>query len=379
MVACANDFAQAPGHRSFEARISLSVLLYLIYGDDPRYHLELTFSIASALRFLKDDPADIRVILMTDQANARPDLGIEQVIISDADLRSWQLDGRFNHAVKQGALRQALHLFNDKVILMDTDTLLRAHPKLLFQRVSKGRTLMNTDEGPLSGAKSVRRYDAMFQAAVGQLEGYRLSLDRRMYNSGVCGIDPADGAMMDRAMALTLALWQLDPIFTAEQLATSVVFQTDTQVSCCDAEVDHYWPRARTYFHSQFAAAYPKRDLAAFQRLVTVPPVIEEVPSAGVKLRVLARLKTLQRRNDKVYGYAYLSYLHAIARADKPALANACADQALNTLMYGCRPRHPFASRDFARFGPARIAAERWLEPRIAARWSAYWATFSAG
>ena len=127
----------------------MNILLYLIYGDKRVYHLELTYSILSAARFLDENPADTRIVLICDAANRRPDLPVEHLEIDAEQLHRWQLNGAYHHAAKINALHHALDHFKAPVALVDSDTVWHRHPQEVFDRIMPGHCVMHASEGAL--------------------------------------------------------------------------------------------------------------------------------------------------------------------------------------------------------------------------------------
>ncbi|MBL9050983.1 MAG: hypothetical protein JNK19_12815, partial [Tabrizicola sp.] len=199
----------------------MGAIVYLVYGDDERFHLELTFSMASALKFMKDDPAGIRIVLVCDEANARPDLGVEHIIISKDEIRSWQFEGQYNHAIKPHVVQHALHRLQEKVAFVDTDTFFIAHPKSMFDRIGKGRTLLCSEEATLAEDPE-KKWIKTTETTSELLGRYPISLSTRMNNSGVIGIDPADAALLVDVIGVMRELRSIDSVFTAEQLAATI-------------------------------------------------------------------------------------------------------------------------------------------------------------
>ena len=120
----------------------MKTLLYLMYGNRPEYHRELTYSILSAVKFIGKDSPDIQIALVTTNENRRDDLPIRHLIVDDSEMNRWMLGGKYTHAAKYEALVYAMDEFRGQVAYVDTDTFFIAHPEVLFERIGPGRTLM---------------------------------------------------------------------------------------------------------------------------------------------------------------------------------------------------------------------------------------------
>jgi hypothetical protein len=191
----------------------------------------------------------------------------------------------------------------------------------------------------------------------------------------VIGIDPADAELLHDVIGVMRELREIDSVFSAEQLAATIVFQTHTSVTFCREEVDHYTARTSGYYQYQFKKAYPVQDREAFQRLVDTTHEWKFSPPYKLKWRILARIKMARRGNNGGYAFAYLCYLHAFNQPDDPELANVYAESALDMLVYGCRTRYPFVIKDMERISPARLDEIAWLDDRNRKGWTDYWAS----
>jgi hypothetical protein len=354
----------------------MRTLLFFLYGSVGReYHLELSYSVLSAQQFLRQDPADIRVVFASDRRNMRPDLPAEQLLIEDQMIHEWQLGGTFCHAAKQHVLAYALDLFDAPIILMDADTVFQAHPKYLFDRVGPGRALLNEREHSLVDSSAWRQWEALIQDSGGAVAGYEIAPSTFMYNTGVVGLDPSDAHYMVDAIATMREIVRLCDMFTAEQLATSIVLTQHTEVATCEDLIEHYWGGPRAYYHYQIAKLFPevmvgepiKGVEGALPRLQKMPP-IKRVNS------LLARLKRFQLGGDKEYQFAYVAYRSALScRHNDPALANVWATMALNILLWGAKNRLPKAETAFKDFRPEKLKAQQWMAPQLQQRWQEYW------
>lgn len=361
----------------------MKVLLFLIYGTGRDYHLELTYSILSAARFLRDDPAGVRIVLAADAPNQRPDLPVEHLIIDDNTLKDWQLGGSYFHAAKPHALAHALGHYGAPTILVDSDTILHAHPRHLFERVGPGRSLMNRAEGRLDGSPNWPEWKALIDASGGSVAGRPISAASVMQNSGVLGLDPQDAPLMDDILSVIRAIRVHNKVFTAEQLAASLVLCEATQIAACDDMVEHYWDGPRPYYRYQMARMFPHvLDGGGIDKAAATGPVapLEREPPIRVADRIAARLKGLQRGGgDGGYAYAYLAYRSALScRHHDPDLANVWAATALAMLSWGLLRPRPEARGDFAAFRSENLAALDWMAPELRRRWDAYWTQLSS-
>jgi hypothetical protein len=354
----------------------LKVLLFLIYGKNPIYHLELTYSVLSAARFLKDNPGDIRLVLAADADNHRPDLPVEHLLITPEMLDQWQMGGTYNHAIKIYALHHVLQKYDVPTILIDSDTVFRAHPDRMFERINVGRTLMHARERSLVDTPEWSGWRALIEACDGVVGGQAITAETMMCNSGVLGLDPQDAHLMDLIKVTMHDIRTYSDVFTAEQLAASLVLDSHTELLMCDNLVEHYWDGPRAYYHYQMNRMFPdvlKGERAANKDWDIAPLDPELIGSLGH--RIAARIKKLQRRADPGFAHAYMAYLSAISlRQMDPELANVWAITALNMLRWGLENERPNSTHeDFELFTCKWIDAQLWMQPDLRDRWRAYW------
>jgi hypothetical protein len=354
----------------------MKVLLFLIYGTGREYHLELTYSILSAARFLKDDPADVRIVLAADKANQRPDLPVEHLIIDDAMLNEWQMNGAYFHAAKPQALAYAMQHYGAPTILVDSDTIIHAHPKHLFERVAPGKSLLHESEGRLDQAANWDEWQALIEKSGGVVGTREISNASVMQNSGVIGLDPQDAHLMDDFIAVMHGIRAHSTVFTAEQLAASLAFTGPTEIAACPDLVEHYWDGPRPYYRYQMARMFPKvmggGGIDDKEQTITA---LDREPPVKMADKIAARLKRLQRGNDGGYIHAYLAYRSALScQHHDPDLANVWASNALAMLSWGLEKQRPETPDDFAAFNAENLQTLDWMDPGLQRRWVDYWA-----
>lgn len=352
----------------------MNILLFQIYGNQRVYHLELTYSILSAARFLKNDPAGIRIVLAADANNQRPDLPVEHLTLTPEMLHEWQLGGSYSHAIQAYALHHAVRSYDAPVILIDSDTVIQDHPRLMFDRIAPGKTLMHAREDRLGDSIEWPEWKALIERSGGSVAGWPVGSDSVMYNAGVLGLHPQDAPLMDEVKAAMHVIRDNSSMFTAVQLAASLVLGARTQLSVCDDLVEHYWGGPRAYYHYQIERMFPGvLNGKGIDNPGMAPLPLNRSPAAAWRHRLAARIKRFQRAVGPEYGAAYMAYLSALSLRDaNPDLANVWATMALNMLQWGMRGQLAYPA-DFIRFTPAQIGSQYWMQPGLRNRWSDYW------
>lgn len=353
----------------------MRVLLFQMYGANRRYHLELTYSILSAHRFLQQDPADIRIALIADEPNLRPDLPADQIPVSAETIHRWQLDGTYKHGMQLNALRHALQHYATPVALLDTDTVLRDHPARMFDRISPGHTLMHIREGRMSELREWPQINQIATALGGRACRIPLTADTVMYNVGVLGLHPADLALVDRAITATSEMRAHSDLFTCNQIATSMVCANESRLSTCEDVVEHYWGGDRAYYHYQIDRMFPGVLKGGGIASVDAPlPPLQDLPRPGFRHRLRGRLRSIQRGSPPAYAHAVACASTALAlRSTDPDLANVWAETAASVLAYGLPDGPRARPADFAAFAPDRLPTQSWLRDDFRRRWIQYW------
>ncbi len=351
----------------------MNVILFVLYGENREYHLELTYSVLSAWRFLRSGDNNTRIVLFADRPNLRPDLPVECVEISKDTLTQWRLGGRYSHAIQVYALHHALERFRDKVILVDTDTYFKAHPKLLFDRISSGRAVMHKDEGPLGSSPDRLVFEELVAKCTGDLGGYPVSMTTRMFNGGVVGLSPSDKEHLADVKRCMEEVLDTHPVFTAVQLAASVVLQSTLQLSFADDVIRHYWGASRPYVHYQIERMFPDFEKASQQAMEGHFQIVRDVPPRRVSHRIAARLKRWRRSANGAYEYAYLAYRSALEEEGQPAYSNMWAKIALNLLQFGAFGSKDDVREDFREFGAGELDRHLWMTDKVRKQWQEYW------
>lgn len=353
----------------------MRILQYLSYGSNRLYHLELTYSVLSAHQYLLRHPSDIRIVLVADEQNVRPDLPVENIVVPAETLHRWQLNGTYNHAMQGNSLRHVVRLYGVPTILIDSDTVLRDHPRRLFERVAPGATLLNAREGKVRDLREWPEIDRIATALGGNAAGLPITPDTVMYNSGVMGVHPQDVELIDHVMQATEAMRAHSSLFTCNQISASMVFESQSTLSTCEDLVLHYWGGPRQYYRYQIDRMFPDvlKGGGVASPDVTLPP-LKNLPKPDLRHRLLGRLARMQRNAPSAYAHAHACASSALAvQSVDPDMADVWAVTAANVLAYGL-PNGPRANpRDFAAFTPTRINAQTWLGADTRKCWMQYW------
>lgn len=291
----------------------MKTIAYLVYGGRREYHLELTLSVASATKYIRENGSDIRIVLICDRENIRPDLPVESLLFDEIQLSNWTGNGTYTHAAKLSALMMALRTLDGPVALVDTDTVFLDHPQRVFDKIGPGRSVMHVHERPI-GESSV--WQPLLAVVPAEVNGFAIHASSAMNNSGVIGVDPADIGLLDEALKLMFSLHEIHPIFNIEQFAVTQGLLKGTRVSAISDLIYHYWiTHERLFMHAAAQNICPQFTVENFERLVTAPIKLG-MPDKRLIDKVVTALKSRLRRWDGDYRFADAAYRASKATKD---------------------------------------------------------------
>lgn len=279
----------------------MKTIAYLMYGARREYHLELTLSVASAIKHIRTDGSDIQIVLICDEANTRHDLPVDLIVFEDAQFREWTENGTYTHAAKLNALLLALRTLGGQVALTDTDTVFLDHPERVFDRIAPGRSVMHVHEKPI-GESSVWR--PLLDSAPAEVEGFAIGASSVMNNSGIIGLDSANISLIEEALKLMLSLHKIHPVFNIEQFAVTQGLLKGTHVSTVEDLIYHYWiTHERLFMHAAAHSICPQFTGQNFERLVETPIALG-MPNKRFSDKVMTAVKSRLRGWDGDYRFA---------------------------------------------------------------------------
>ncbi|MBN8562055.1 MAG: hypothetical protein J0L70_16115 [Leptolyngbya sp. UWPOB_LEPTO1] len=358
----------------------MKVIAYFLFGDDRLYEVELAFSVLSALRFLKDQPEEIKFCIVSDSAESLLqhgdigiDLPIERLTFSSQELAAWTNNGMYLYRAKPFALKKVLEHYQAPAALIDTDTYFIDHPRKLFERIAPGCSVMHVREAAIGESE-------LWQPIVNQIGsginigGIQISARSSMINSGVIGIDPADQLLIESAVKVLDHLYQFAPLTTVEQFSIGAVLEQTTQLSFSDDLIEHYWGTQKDFIRVQLLKVLKENTIANVNRILERRPVFPSIyPRIRFRDRIVTTWGFLQHRNHH-YRRAQLAYRTALFYADRdPDYANAWAYTALQSLRYSQQRDRQKNARAFRFLNKDEIEQVSWIEPSTRRGWMRFW------
>ena len=327
--------------RRNDAPSNHKLLVYLCYGEDDSYWLELRLSLLSALRFLRPDDG-ISILIATDHPERVATLGVDVTLehLTPAMLKEWRGPHDYGHRIKNSVVPWLIDRHNAPVCLVDTDTYFYKSPRVLFDRVGPRRTVMHKHEDLASTRRIQRALDCEILTGPDKTTWTISSAAMRVWNSGVIGVDPADRPALDAVLWMSDEVYERTQIFNVEQFAFGRVFESTTQLSRADDVCAHYWGMARPFVHERM-----RRFLATFG-----DRTVDEQAAATASFSIKPPRHPLPRR---ILVASWRRWLKLDAPMAAAALAAAAGDPR--------RPRDP----EFQRIW--RDLSLRWIQESSAA------------
>ena len=230
--------------------MSTDALLIQAYGGE-RHLRQARFAALVFQHWALRAPEPPRLLVYTDQPAQFAGLGdnVRITTVDEAQLRAWRGAIDFVHRVKLEVLLHALAGGVTRLLYVDGDTYFRVDPATLFARIAPGRALMRVSEGPFANRRTgiQRKMHDFVRRNAFTLPGgeqVRLPETTEMWDAGVIGIHVSDAPLLQRALALTDAMFPLFPKHVIEQVAVSHVLQTRTALEPTGDDVFHYWKHA---------------------------------------------------------------------------------------------------------------------------------------
>lgn len=310
------------------------VLGYFFYGGSEEYKLELFFSILSALKQLENTASNIKISVVTDQADFDPNLPIDILHISPDELANWTDSGAYNHRAKCFALKKLLEHYQCPVVMVDTDTYFLKPPSELFDRISPTQTVMHCRE--VDAIENHPLYQPFLPNIGNGLNVQGISFTRHapMYNSGVIGVDSCHLALINQSIDVLNEVYRICPVFNVEQLSIGLVLNQKTTLSTSDEIVAHYWGYSRYFIHVQSRRLFTDFSAKTLEKLLKLPfPAQLGYPEKSLRDKLMTSALSKLYKWDDDYRFAYLSYRSAFSYASQDEeYANVWAKIAIESL-----------------------------------------------
>lgn len=271
-------------------------LIYLVFGNDFRNHLQANFSIES---FLISPVGVGHIYIITDLPEyfkSHDPSRVTAIRVNEALLKEWQQPHGFFWRIKIKAIQMLIEKYpGNHWLYLDSDTFLFGSLEPVIDTLDQGIAVMHLNEGRLSKLTSKTEKLMWLQCRNRSFKGIRISNDHCMWNAGAVGI-PATGG--SRLIADVLEF--CDEMCAApvtrrliEQFAFSVILEDRTGLRDCRQVIGHYWGNKGQwnsmirdfYARAQLSGMSMEERKAAFRNIdLRAFPVFVKTPNTQIKL-----------------------------------------------------------------------------------------------
>lgn len=271
-------------------------LLYLVFGNEFKNHLQAHFSICS---FLTQGKAIDSINVLTDKPEFYRSLAnsINITEVNQATLQEWKGKHDFFWRVKIKAIELIGNTYPGKPVLyIDSDTFLFQPVTTIAAGVQQGRAYMHELENALSEARSKTEKRMWRQVSGKQFGGVTITEKHAMWNAGVV-LSP--NTRQEMALALSICDDMCEAGVTRrliEQYAISVSLSELYDLQEAKDSIAHYWSNKEewnlfiSYFfaETQFRVLTREEVIARFSQLdLKQIPVTKKLRNTSIRLQRL--------------------------------------------------------------------------------------------
>ena len=229
----------------------MNYLLYQAYGNKDIIN-EAIYSLFSYYYIVKDElSGEVKVVVYTD------DIPAFEHFFSGKDfiyrpltkelIKEWKGSIDFVHRVKIKILQDFFSDHPDaNVLYVDSDTVFKTNPAVLYKSIADNRFVMHTMEGVIKDKTNpifnkLYKYLVYNDIIVPGSVNIRVSIDTQMWNAGVIGINDKQKNILEKVLDFTDSLYPHFPKHIVEQFAFSYYFQNNAEIIPAEPYIFHYW------------------------------------------------------------------------------------------------------------------------------------------
>ena len=198
----------------------------------------------------------------------------------------------FLHRMKIALIEEAFELHQTDILYFDSDTFFVADPMSYMAQLSPQKSFMHLFEYqfeslrnmPLPAGKTFQAFVQLIEKTTFFISGKEVKLNAQMssWNAGVMMLHQSHDRLINDVFQLTDNFFPATKNHASEQYAFSILLQTKTDLTACDAVIYHYWYNIKKriideYLPSQFIALLNEPTLA--NRLSIVKSITKQLPS----------------------------------------------------------------------------------------------------
>jgi hypothetical protein len=288
-------------------------ILYVAHGRR-MFRRSAAFSMLTFLHHAASLQSAWRIVIYTDRSHDFTRLGIPCEVRPMSDLRPPPAVPHFPFWSKLLAYEHCARNYDGAVLYVDTDTYFLRSPERLLHQLTARQSLMHTFEWPLDAPQdetfareladppiTSMAFEASTLRRLNTLEGLG------MWNAGLVALHESNLSLVNEVIEVCHELLQFYYSRTLEQLAWSLVLQTNSRVLPADDVVCHYWHADRLAI--EYAIIHFLRDSGGMpldvlaSRAATLDPVGSYGsmrPSLELRTRRMVRRARSGVRNARV-------------------------------------------------------------------------------
>lgn len=286
-------------------------LLYVVFGNEFKNHLQAYFSIYSFLT-RKEEIASVNIITDSPGFYKSLEHQVNLIVVNESILKEWRGPHDFFWRIKIKALELIGKQYPDQPVLyIDSDTFLYQPLTALQQGVAAGKAYMHEFENLLSQGRS-KTEKRMWQQVGGKtFGGVTIRPGHGMWNAGVVLI-PNKKNGEEFALATRICDDMCEAGVTrrlVEQFALSVSLEELYQLHAAEESIAHYWSNKdewnafiSRFFNTALFYNYNQNQITeAFSHLnLSTVPVIKKARNTAIRL---------QRFIEKLYPPREITYV----------------------------------------------------------------------
>jgi len=225
-------------------------ILYISFSNIT-IHYQNLFSILSCLYYIKNSKEIEEIIVFTDNKSFFEKWLFNFTIVKYYDLSpnkiiEWKGKYKYVFRIKIKAIEYVLLNNYTKILYLDGDTFFKDNPTKLFEKISKGNTIMYKKESNF-GDENNKNWDCIrthINANRFNIDNhtFNISLSHYMWNAGVIGIDFNDSSLIKKVLDLTDQYCSQVNLnkYHQDQVMFSYVFQTYSLIEPAEGIIFHY-------------------------------------------------------------------------------------------------------------------------------------------
>lgn len=223
-----------------------SAYLYIVFGQSEIHYFEAIFSILTLLRHTTKPV----IVLCEQPKHFQFSERIETVRLTEELKSEWLQGSNYFFNIKLFGTHHILSNYTDKVLFLDTDTVINENIDHLFNRIDDNSAILHDMEGAISKRRFRKDLSMLFgQSLPCGEQTIELRPDSKMYNSGVIGINQNNASVLIDAANLASIIDQKATCHTSEQLALGLCLERQIDVHTLgNKPIYHYWHKKRKFF-----------------------------------------------------------------------------------------------------------------------------------